>query len=243
MVESVPTPAWIPESTSGGTAAAAVAEVRPCSLAPQPSCWSALSLGSSMLCMNDRPPEPVDRMLARDRSKRVEMEVVLLGCDRVLLQQPAVPGNHPAVGSNSVTSDRCRRCARRTGRAEQVVADGLAHLAEVVEDPRLDLLRRVGGEHGPHPHRQLSLRRQQREFLIGEIAGVDDAGQSQAAGMGVQIGRTTQPVCRRLDGLERGGQVADATTAPVSSTITLSRRRTRPTLLVIAPVPPPVPEM
>ncbi len=79
---------------------AAVAEIRPC-LGAGAAAQLLERFESGLvdaLQVNDRPPEPVDRVLARDRSKRVEMEVVLLGRDRMLLQQPAVPGNHPGRG-------------------------------------------------------------------------------------------------------------------------------------------------
>ena len=106
------------------------------------------------LQVDDRPSQPVDRMLARDRSKRLEMEIVLLDRDGVLLQQPAMLGDHPG-GGLELRRHRvgAADALAESRRPEQVVADGLARLAEVVEDARLDLLRRVGREHRPHADR------------------------------------------------------------------------------------------
>ena len=106
------------------------------------------------LQVDDRPAQPIDRMLARDRSKRFEMEIVLLDRDGVLLQQPAMLGDHPG-GGLELRRHRigAADALAESGRPEQVVADRLARLAEVVEDARLDVLRRVGREDGPHADR------------------------------------------------------------------------------------------
>ena len=80
---------------------------------------------------------------------------------------------------------------------EQIVADRAARLAEVVEDARLDLLRRVGWEQRPHADRELVLPPQtEREFLIGEIAGVDDAGQARGC-LRARSDRPCRAVCLR----------------------------------------------
>ena len=95
----MPTPARIPESTirlNGGPP-------------PVPKIGPGLGAGAraeflerfqprfvDALQVDDRPSQPVDRMLARDRAERVEMEIVLLERDGVLLQQPAVLRDHPS---------------------------------------------------------------------------------------------------------------------------------------------------
>ena len=88
----------------------------------------------------------------------------------MLLQEPAVPGNHPGrrlelrrhrVGAADSLAE--------AGDPEQVVAHGAACLAEVVEDACLDVLRRVGREQRPHADGELVLSPEaERELLIGE---------------------------------------------------------------------------
>ena len=104
-------------------------------------------------------------MVARNRSKRREMVVVFGEGDRMLLEEPAMPGNHPGrrlelrrhgVGpADSLAESR---------HPEQVVSHGAAGLAEVVEDARLDLLRRVGGEERPHADGELVLAPQTERY-------------------------------------------------------------------------------
>src|SRR4029078_9833435 len=95
-----------------------------------------------VLQVNDRPPQLLDRMFARDRSKGVQMKIVFLRRDGMLLQQPAMLGDdagrglelrrHGVVAADAFAESR---------RPKQVVSDSLARLTEVVEYPRLDLLR------------------------------------------------------------------------------------------------------
>ena len=88
---------------------------------------------------------------------------------------------------------------------EQVVSDCAARLAEVVEDARFDILRRVGGEERPHADGELVLAPEpERVLLVREIARVDDAGQSEAVRVRVQIGGAAQLLFGRLRSLERG---------------------------------------
>ena len=76
------------------------------------------------LQVDDRPAQLVDRVLARDRLKRLEMKVVLLDRDRVLLQQPAVTSRSSAPSARTAaTSCLSADALAKAGHAEQVVPD------------------------------------------------------------------------------------------------------------------------
>ena len=145
-------------------------------------------------------------MVTRNRAKRGEVMVVFGQVDRMLLQQPAVPGNHPGGRLEERGHGICAADSLAESRhPEQVVAHRPAGLAEVVEHARLDLLRRVGREERPHADGELvPAPEPERELLVREIAGVDDAGQSKAVRVRVQIGGAAQLLFGRLRRLERG---------------------------------------
>ena len=117
-----------------------------------------------------------------------------------------MPGNHPGgrleerghgIGTADSLAEPCH--------SEQIVSHCTARLTEVVEDARLDFLRRVGGEERPHADGELVLAPEpERVLLVREIARVDDAGQPEAVRVGVQIGGAAQLLFGRLRRLERG---------------------------------------
>ena len=129
--------------------------------------------------------------------------------------------NHPpfamtrAVGSKPETSYPCRRSSRRSPPHEKVVTHGPATLIEIVRDARFGILRRVCWKQRAHANGQLVLPPQsQGIFLIGEIAGVDNASQTEAVRVRIQFRSSAQPVIRSLQSLQRidcgGGRTHNA---------------------------------
>src|SRR4029453_6577949 len=139
-----------------------------------------------------------------DRLKHLEVEVVLFDRDRVLLQQPAVLGDHSRrwieLGRHRIGS---ADTLPETGDAEQVITHGATALAEVIEDSCLDLLRCIGWEQWPHPNGELVFPPEAPgELLILQVTGVNHAGESQAVRMRVEVRGAAQLVVRRLCALK-----------------------------------------
>jgi len=126
-------------------------------------------------------------------------------------------GDHPC---RRLEHGRRRVCAADSlaepRHPEQVVSHCPAGLTEVVEHPRLDLLRRIRREERPHANGEPVLSPElERVLLVRKIAGVDDGGEPDAVRVRVQIGGAAQLLFGCLHGLQRGqrsrGRHHDAT--------------------------------